>query len=183
MRLFLSALMYLMTTFSHLALAPAWAGAEEEKLDYFVKVSQYVDWPDAALGPTFNDFIYGVVGDEDFYKKLLELEKGKWFNGHPVAIKNISHVNAKDLGLCQVLYISVSQKGRLKEILSALKPDYVLTVSDINLFAQKGGMVEFDRKDDRVALSINPGQVEKGKLKMSSRLLQLATIVGSGVDK
>jgi hypothetical protein len=60
-----------------------------------------------------------------------------------------------------------------------LKPYFILTVSDIRHFAQKGGMVEFIPKENQITFAINTGQVEKTKLKISSRLLQLATIVNS----
>jgi hypothetical protein len=157
----------------------AWAGEEDVKLQDFIKVSQYVDWPEQAMGSAFSDFVFGVIGDNDFYNRLLDMEKGKWFNGHPVAVREVVRLTAKDLGQCQVLFIADSQKGRLKEIFSALKPYFILTVSDIRHFAQKGGMVEFIPKENQITFAINTGQVEKTKLKISSRLLQLATIVNS----
>jgi hypothetical protein len=52
-----------------------------------------------------------------------------------------------------------------------------LTVSDIEGFSQKGGMVEFAvGKDQRVHLYINRNNAEKVRLKIDNRLLNLSEI-------
>jgi hypothetical protein len=61
-------------------------------------------------------------------------------------------------------------------------PARVLLVGDRAGFAETSGMVEFRRVSNRIRLLVNPGNLENGGLKASSRLLSLATIVGEGAN-
>jgi hypothetical protein len=54
----------------------------------------------------------------------------------------------------------------------------VLTVSDLDHFAENGGMIGLVTTDDnRIRFDINQTAVERAGLKASSQLLQLARIV------
>ena len=61
---------------------------------------------------------------------------------------------------CQVLFISSSESGRLKEILTTLRGASVLTVSDLPQFTQHGGMVQFVLVQDRVRFEVNLAATE-----------------------
>ena len=50
-------------------------------------------------------------------------------------------------------------------------------MADADGFAQQGGMVEFQRKANRIALIINTGAMHEAGLTASSRLLALATVI------
>src|SRR5580693_9204026 len=113
-------------------------GVEE---NYFLSLPQYVDWPATAFGKVFSPFVFGVLGDGDFAKTLTQKEKGVWLNGHPVSVlpfPTFDPQKAGDLRQCQILFISASQKGSLKEILKALQGAPVLTVSDLGHFPSDG---------------------------------------------
>jgi predicted DNA binding CopG/RHH family protein len=53
----------------------------------------------------------------------------------------------------------------------------VLTVSDLESFETRGGMIALVRKDRRIHPRINIDTVEKSKLKISAKLLNLATVI------
>jgi hypothetical protein len=53
----------------------------------------------------------------------------------------------------------------------------VLTIGEHDGFAAAGGVIGFVVRDDRVQFEINPDAASRADLKVSSRLLQLATIV------
>jgi hypothetical protein len=79
-----------------------------------------------------------------------------------------------------VLFISDSEKGRVKEILQALKGCPILTVSDIKRFSSKGGVIEFDREGSKMALTLNETATKKAGLTVSSQLLQEAELYQGG---
>ena len=62
-------------------------------------------------------------------------------------------------------------------ILDAVKKWSVLTVSDIDKFARRGGTVQFVVDDSKLRFVINTKNAEKARLKISSKLLKLATVV------
>lgn len=52
-----------------------------------------------------------------------------------------------------------------------------MSVSDIEGFAKKGGVIGFVTRYNKIILQINPSTAKKSSLKISSRLLELVEIV------
>ncbi len=63
-------------------------------------------------------------------------------------------------------------------ILSSLRGSSVLTVADTAGFLDAGGMIQFLNENGRVRFAINVDATSRAKLKMSSKLLSLAKVVG-----
>jgi len=59
--------------------------------------------------------------------------------------------------------------------LAALRSEATLTVGETQSFARDGGMIAFVIQDETVRFEINVGAVRSGGLRMSSRVLTLAT--------
>jgi hypothetical protein len=149
------------------------------KENYFLSLPEYVDWPATVFGRVFSPFVFGVLGDGDFAKTLTQKEKGVWLNGHPVSVlpfPTFDPQKAGDLRQCQILFISASQKGSLKEILKALQGAPVLTVSDLGHFPSDGGMITFAQEGGRILLTVNLEAVKKTGINVSARLLQVAKL-------
>ena len=84
---------------------------------------------------------------------------------------------------CHILFISEPEKNRLRSILAELKQSPVLTVSDIENFAQHGGMIALVKAEQQVRFEINSIALRHAGLAISSKLLELARVVraqGSG---
>ena len=58
----------------------------------------------------------------------------------------------------------------------------VLTVSDIDGFADAGGMIQLVREGGRVRFEVNLDSVRGADLTMSSKLLRLASVVHEGAS-
>ncbi len=82
-----------------------------------------------------------------------------------------------ELKSCQILYISNSERGRLKDIFAALEGQPVLLVADVSGFAIDGGMIGFVLEQQRIIFEINREALEQANLKASAKLLKLARIV------
>jgi hypothetical protein len=63
------------------------------------------------------------------------------------------------------------------EILGSLQGFSVLTVSDIDGFAEEGGVIQFVIEEDRVRFVINLEAASRAKLKINSKLLALARVI------
>jgi hypothetical protein len=77
----------------------------------------------------------------------------------------------------QIVFVSNSENKDLAAILKALDKPGLLTVGDVDGFAEQGGAINFTVQSRRVRFEINPTQAEQAHLKMSSQLLKLATLV------
>jgi hypothetical protein len=78
---------------------------------------------------------------------------------------------------CHLLYISGAVAKQSTALLKSLSTTPTLTVSDLADFAQSGGIVNFIVEDDRMRFVINTDAVDRARLRLSSKLLSLATIV------
>jgi hypothetical protein len=66
---------------------------------------------------------------------------------------------------------------RLQQILEVSRTAPVLTVGDMDQFAQRGGMINLTTEENRIRFEINVKAIERVGLKASSQLLRLARIV------
>ena len=146
------------------------------KAAYLYHFAQFVDWPPAAFPQPNSPLIIGVLGENPFGKDLPHTVEGKVLSNHPLVVQEY-HSLAEMTNNCHILFISSSEKKRLPEIFAALKSTSVLTVSEVDHFTENGGMVNFVLKSDRIRFQINEGTVEKAGLKMSFKLLSLASEV------
>lgn len=88
-------------------------------------------------------------------------------------VELINLASAEELPACDLLYMN----SGTTEVVDGLFHLGVLTVSDTSGFAQQGGMVEFQRRANRIALIINTSALQEAGLTASSRLLALATVI------
>ena len=79
---------------------------------------------------------------------------------------------------CHVVFFPASQARAGEQIAAELAEFSVLTVGEISGFAERGGIINFVIEDRHVRFEINLSAAERSNLRMSSKLLQLAIIVG-----
>lgn len=82
-----------------------------------------------------------------------------------------------DLAGCRFLYIDRSQKEKVPKILALLKGSAVVTVSDIEDFARRGGMIGFFQENGRIRIEINLSEIKKSGLEISAKLIEVARVV------
>lgn len=167
-----------------LALLPPSAGASptgaseyQVKAAFLYKFAKFIDWPADALGPADSTFDLCVIGDDPFGKLLDQTVAGKRVSDHPIAVRRIASLDGS--AGCRVLFISASESGRLSLLLTRLRDRPVLTVGDVEGFAESGGMVNLKLEARRVRLQINPGVAKRAGLKIDAELLSLAEVVKS----
>ena len=158
--------------------AQAASSAEHEiKAAFMYNFAKFVQWPAASFGGPQAPLIVCVMG-EDGLGPALDTIDHKVAQGHEVRVRR--RVRLDDAKSCHILFIAASERGRLPAILRALNGASVLTISDIDGFAEAGGVIGLYNVDNKVQFSINPEQARSGSLQINSQLLKLAKIVGHG---
>jgi hypothetical protein len=147
----------------------------EIKAAYLYNFIHYVDWPTNAFPPG-DTITIGVAGDNPFGPALDPLN-GKMIKGRKLAVKKVT--TAAERKACQILFISPSERARLPELLAELKDAKVLTVSETEGFAERGGIINFVEERNRIRFEINPEAARRTGFTISSELLKLARIVRS----
>ncbi len=165
--------------------SPLWAqeGVPKEyqiKAAFLFNFTQFIQWPSGAVAGAGGPFCIGILGDDPFDGFLDETVRGEKVDGHPLVVRRCgSPREAKD---CQVLFISPSESKRMEDILAELKGRNILTVGDSEEFAQKGGIIRFVTKENKIHFRINLRAARQAKLTISSQMLRLAEIVQPGKE-
>jgi hypothetical protein len=150
------------------------------KAVFLFNFAQFVDWPSRAFPEAQSPLVIGILGDDPFDDYLDETVRGEKVNDRPLAVQR--YRRAEDIGACQVLFISRSESGRLEQVLASLKGRSILTVGDMEGFAQRGGMIGLVTENSKIRLKINVEAAKAAALTISSKLLRPAEIVTDGKD-
>ena len=146
------------------------------KAAFLLNFARFVEWPAAAFAVAADPLVLCIFGKDPFGDTLDQIVSRKTINARRLAIRRISDPGA--VRSCHVLFIAASQARRFGEIADTVAGSSVLAVGESEGFAERGGMINFVVEDNRVRFEINPSTAARSRLRISSKLLQLATIVG-----
>jgi len=144
------------------------------KAAYLLNFARFVEWPADALSASAPLTIV-VVGEDPFHGALEEALRGKTANGHPLQLRHLQWDDV--LTPYQIVFISASEEQHLPQIFKSVGHGGVLTVSDIDRFSLRGGVLEFRTVGSRVRFDINRATAVAARLNISSRLLGVARAV------
>lgn len=139
------------------------------------KFALFVEWPDGEGEVRQAPFVIGVLGEDPVTRYLDTVTKDKTHQKRRIQVRQLA--TPGDAKTCQILFISASERKHLQTILTAVGGAAVLTVGEMEAFAESGGMVNFTLEDNRIHFEINEQAAAQAGLKISSRLLSLAKVV------
>ncbi len=146
------------------------------KATLLLKLLRFTRWPSSALPPKKGASCYiGVLGDDPFDGALQEAARGKDIEGHPVRLRNASHID--ELLDCAVVFICASESEKISEIRKAIDQRPILTFGNGYAYGKQGVMINFIVKDKRIHFEVNYGSVRNASLELDAQLLKLATLV------
>ncbi len=136
--------------------------------------ARFVQWPVEAFPDTGREIVIGILGDDPFDDILPRTIAGKTVNGRELSIRHFRELD--DIDSCHILFIS-SDCSDLDQILTHTQGMKFLTVGETEGFASHGGMIGFVIRDNKIRCEINTNAAERSGLKISPKLLNVATIV------
>jgi YfiR/HmsC-like len=149
------------------------------KAAFLYNFTKFVDWPrpPGAAEP----FRLCVVSDDALRQSLERTIEGESVNGRP--LQSLVPRTPDEARTCQMLFVGHADGEREARLLSAVRDLPVLTVSDTNEFAMRGGGIEFVREHNRLRFDVNLPGAERAGIKVSSRLLKVARRVHESPKK
>ena len=166
----------LLTVSNSLALQTSRASEYHVKAVFLFNFAQFVEWPGPAAEVSRKAVVIGVAGDDPFGRVLDETLRGERLGARPFEARR--YRQGRDIEACDILFISRSEADQVGEIIADLNHRPILTVSDADDFAQRGGMIQFVTDRGRIRLRINLAAAQAARLTISSKLLRVAEIVG-----
>jgi hypothetical protein len=148
------------------------------KAAYIYNFGKLVSWPQGTWQSEQSPFTLCTLGQDSVIEAIKKLS-GRKIQGHPVTIQ--SYKNNVPPDICQMLYIAGNSANIFYSNDDLYSASALLTVSEIAGFMGKGGIIELYRKDNRTHFKINLDSARKKGLNISSRLLNLASMVEDGV--
>jgi hypothetical protein len=147
------------------------------KAAFLYNFAKFVEWPEGTFSDETSPMVLCILGDDPFGDSIDSI-RGKTIMGRELLIKRIS--DEEEIGSCHIVFVSESERGRISYIIRKARRLNILTVGDMGGFARRGGIIGFIMRKNKVRFEINVDAAEGSKLKISSKLLKLATIVNNG---
>ncbi len=160
-----------------------WAetGEYTVKAVYLERFTRFIQWPEeSAIEDTTRPFVIAVVGQNAYGTTIEEVYKSQKIKNKTVAVEYIS--SPKDIPSCHLLIVSKMEDEELRGVLALTESQPILTVSDTPGYAEKGLLINFVVREDKVQFEINEKAVRAADLSISHHLLRVARIVESDGD-
>ncbi len=170
------------------AMAQEAATRESRSLEYDVKAAyllnftRYVQWPPSAFAHPDSPLVICVIGHDPFRSVLEQTVEGQVTDGHPISIRRRSL--ASDVGGCHVAFIAPEPEDVHIPLVDQDAAPPILTVGEGTAFARRGGMIGLVIVDATVRFEVDLEAVRRSGLRLSSRVLALATrVYGRGEEE
>jgi hypothetical protein len=149
----------------------------EVKAGFLFHLFQFVEWPGDIMEKTHGVYRIGIVGNDPFGKVLDDIAAAERSDHRKIEVLRFQNTDPKIF--CHLFWVAKTEPAsRIAAHFKRFEDKPILVVSDIEGFADGGGMVELVKKENRIRLRINNEEARKHQLVISSRLLKLAEITG-----
>lgn len=160
-------------------LAPVPSPAADEyreqriKTAFLVNFAAFVTWPSGTFADASSPIELCILANDAFGTVLADVAKKKSVNDRPLRISRV--FNVEDMRRCHIAYLEDAEAASAN--LAALAGYHVLTVYEQES-AQDNGVIRFFLDEGRVRFEINVAAARRESLKLSSKLVSLARVVG-----
>ena len=164
------------------ALQPACAQTATDeykvKAAFLFHFAQLVEWPSDAFNSGDQSFNLCMFEDERHLQELQSTLEGKPIGTRVVHVR-LLHQTQPVRG-CSILFLGQDEGRRQTAALRNLRGQSVLTVGEADNFLSEGGIIRLHLGQNKVRFDINVDAADSSHLKISSRLLLLASSVTLG---
>jgi len=150
------------------------APSYELKAVFLFNFTRFVEWPPTTFDSEDQPFVIGVLGRNPFGNTLEEVAGNEKVDNHPIRIRYFDR--ASEVGNCQLLFVSDRGGNSFPRLAGFLQSKHILTVSDRKNFCQQGGIIHLYIQNQKVKIEINTENARASALRISSKLLTLASI-------
>jgi hypothetical protein len=162
--------------------ALAWADSglveRQVKAAYLFKFASFVEWPEGSFAQPAASLVIGVAGNEALADQLDNVAAGRSINGHGVTVRRVRR--GDKLAGIHILFVGGHERAAITELLDAARSQSVLTVSDTPETFAQGSMVNFVVNDEKVRFEVALRNANAANLRISARMLSVATRVLPG---
>ena len=151
------------------------ASEYQVKAAFLINFPKYVDWPAGVFAGTNSPIVLAVLGETKVAEEVQKVIAGRTVNDREIVLKRLA--SGEESGVCHILFISAAEQQHTPNLLAKLKDTSILTVGESDDFLDQGGIINMARRNQKIALEVNLTAADKARIKISSKLLSLASVV------
>ena len=140
------------------------------KAAFLYNFALFTEWP-AHVGSTLNLCVYG----RDPFGEEIDVLQGKPVGDRRMVVRRVASVEG--LSVCQLVFIADPSGDSISRVLFTLRGAAVLTIADAPGAAKQGVALNMSVVENKITFEANLTAARAANLKLSSRLLSLATEV------
>ena len=149
----------------------------EVKAALLAKILRFVDWPEEAFSADSSEFSACTLGQSELAEAIARLLEGEEIAGRQVTWHALEPASwMREAGGCQLLLLAEVDADALRG-LRKVEGRYCLLAGDHPLFLESGGMLNFLIEEKRVRFEVNLERLRSAGLKLSAKVLSLASRV------
>ena len=138
---------------------------------YLFNFGRFAHWPDSAFSSDTSPVNICGYGDDSLGKPLLDLST-KQLHSRSIEVSLLTR--GEPVSRCHILYINESEAFFLNRIIEETAGRPILTVSQLQDFSEKGGIIGLLRVNNRLRFEINEEAADQSGMKLSAQLMKLA---------
>jgi hypothetical protein len=142
------------------------------KAAFLYNFVKFIEWPDVLAAEPITVCVFGSPAVAESLRAATQERRGQ---DRDLSVAQVtSEIVPKN---CQLVYVAGTEERGARKWLAALTGSTAFSVSDFARFAKLGGVANFFVEDGRLRFAVNVDAARRTGLRISSRLLALATIV------
>jgi hypothetical protein len=157
-------------------------GQYQVKAVFLYNLTNFIEWPANNDPASHRPFIIRVLGHDTLGGHLDQAVAGETVNSRNIRIERIASLSQIQSGSCDLLFINADQMHLWPQIREIVRAHPVLTVSDVEGFCHRGGIVNLLTAGRKICIEINMEEARRNLFEISAKLLKLARIVAGGKD-
>lgn len=139
---------------------------------YIYKITKFIRWKTGSIRVCF---LSKEKTENEVYHALLQFINAKKLNHE---ITTFLEESIADLSKCNLIYLSKENEKSIQDIFVYLAKHPIATISNIDAFAERGGMFNFVHLEDgKLDLILNLKNAHKSNVSISSELLELIKVI------
>lgn len=164
------------------SVAPIFAAAHEPSpLESQVKAAMlykflgYVDWPPEAFASPELPYRIYVLGSTDIEQELRTITESRTVNERPIKVLRVR--NPRRIRNPHMVFVSRHSEEYLPQLVEMAEQQNFLIVTESDDGLAPGGVINLRLVDGRVGFDVSLPEAHKSQIKLSARLLAVASSV------
>lgn len=147
-------------------------GEYQQKARLICNFLRNCKWPARRFQQADSAFVIGIFGSDQISEYLREDIQDRRIQGRPVQIRRISQ--REELTACHVVFVSRSERDRLRMIIGETRRENILTVGESDNFLASGGVIQFTTVVDQVRYRVSLDAARRERIEPNGFVLRMA---------